>query len=195
MARGSENRAETGADPGRAPLEPAESDEYRRGLNGGEHGCHRRYPHLEQAVERSIASVLRQSFRRFTLVVSASASGDDTAGVVPDCPEDVPARCARVLFHARQYRRWAATIFKALRSEIRQDRRIGLDPWTGRFVVGQLGGRRRRGGVRRMRFAVVHRQLPARLPRQVGRSAGPRPRTIASSWRAMPGAISNSVET
>ena len=33
-------------------------------------------------LERSIASVPRQSYRRFTLVVSASASDDDTAGVV-----------------------------------------------------------------------------------------------------------------
>ena len=41
------------------------------------------------------------------------------------------------------------TVFSALRSEIRRDRRLVLDPMTGRFVVGQLGGRRIRAGVQR----------------------------------------------
>ena len=49
-------------------------------------------------------------------------------------------------------------IFNALRMEIRRDRRLSLDPWTGRFVVGQLGGRRLRDGVRRLRSAAAHRQ-------------------------------------
>ena len=41
------------------------------------------------------------------------------------------------------------TIFKALGREIRRDRRLGLDPMTGRFVIGQLGARRLRDGLRR----------------------------------------------
>jgi glycosyltransferase involved in cell wall biosynthesis len=39
-------------------------------------------------------------------------------------------------------------IFKALGDEIRRDRRLGLDPMTLRFVVGQLGARRLRDGAR-----------------------------------------------
>jgi glycosyltransferase involved in cell wall biosynthesis len=41
------------------------------------------------------------------------------------------------------------TIFRALASEIRRDRRLGLDPMTGRFVIGQLGARRLRDALRR----------------------------------------------
>ena len=59
-------------------------------------------------------------------------------------------------------------IFRALGSEIR-DRRLrldpmtgrfilGLDPMTGRFIVGQLGGRRLRDRVRRVRSAAVSGQ-------------------------------------
>ena len=48
-------------------------------------------------------------------------------------------------------------IFKALAREIRRDRGLWLDPRTGRFVMGQLGGRRVRDGVRRLRSATAHR--------------------------------------
>ena len=41
------------------------------------------------------------------------------------------------------------TIFRALGKEIRRDRRLGLDPMTGRFVIGQLGARRLRDALRR----------------------------------------------
>lgn len=40
-------------------------------------------------------------------------------------------------------------IFRALRSEIRRDRRLARDPMTWRFVVGQLGARRLRNSLRR----------------------------------------------
>ena len=49
-------------------------------------------------------------------------------------------------------------IFRALGSEIRRDRRLRLDPMTGRFIVGQLGGRRLRDRVRRVRSAAVSGQ-------------------------------------
>jgi hypothetical protein len=41
------------------------------------------------------------------------------------------------------------TIFRALAREIRRDHRLGLDPMTGRFVIGQLGARRLRDVLRR----------------------------------------------
>jgi glycosyltransferase involved in cell wall biosynthesis len=44
-------------------------------------------------------------------------------------------------------------IFRDLGREIRRDRRLGFDPRTGRFVVGQLGARRLRDGLRRVRSA------------------------------------------
>lgn len=49
-------------------------------------------------------------------------------------------------------------IFKALGREIRRDRGLGLDPWTGRFVMGQLAGRRVRDGVRRLQSATAQRR-------------------------------------
>ena len=49
-----------------------------------------------------------------------------------------------------------ADIFKALGKEILQNRRLGLDPRTGRFVVGHLGGRALRERVRRIRLATSH---------------------------------------
>jgi glycosyltransferase involved in cell wall biosynthesis len=49
-------------------------------------------------------------------------------------------------------------IFTALGREIRRDRRLWLDPRTGRFIVGQLGGRRLRDGVRRLRSATARRR-------------------------------------
>jgi len=42
-----------------------------------------------------------------------------------------------------------ATVFRALGREVRRDRRLALDPMTWRFVIGQLGGRRIRDGIRR----------------------------------------------
>jgi cellulose synthase/poly-beta-1,6-N-acetylglucosamine synthase-like glycosyltransferase len=48
-------------------------------------------------------------------------------------------------------------IFRALGMEIRRDRRLALDPMTGRFLAGQLGGRRLRDGMRRVRSAAGHR--------------------------------------
>jgi len=47
-------------------------------------------------------------------------------------------------------------LFGALASEIRCDRRLVLDPLTWRFVLGQVGGRRIRDGVRRVLVPVRH---------------------------------------
>jgi hypothetical protein len=41
-------------------------------------------------------------------------------------------------------------VFRALGKEMRRDPHLGLDPMTWRFIVGQLGGRRLRDGVRRV---------------------------------------------
>ena len=41
-----------------------------------------------------------------------------------------------------------AVVLRALGQEIRRDRRLGLEPLTWRFVVGQLGGRRLRTALR-----------------------------------------------
>ena len=43
----------------------------------------------------------------------------------------------------------SVAVFRALGRVVRRDRRLALDPITWRFVVGQLGGRRLRDGVRR----------------------------------------------
>ena len=43
----------------------------------------------------------------------------------------------------------SVAVFRALGREVRRDRRLALDPITWRFVVGQLGARRLRDGVRR----------------------------------------------
>jgi glycosyltransferase involved in cell wall biosynthesis len=51
-----------------------------------------------------------------------------------------------------------AAVFRALAREIRRDPRMALNPMTGRFVVGQLGARRLRDGMRRMRSTASHRQ-------------------------------------
>lgn len=78
-----------------------------------------------------------------------------------DLPEAAAQRLARVA--DRMYRRdllghlsmrattgdGQVVIFKALGGEIRRDRRLGLDPMTWRFVVGQLGARRLRNAARR----------------------------------------------
>lgn len=45
---------------------------------------------------------------------------------------------------------------RALGREVRRDRRLGLDPVTWRFVVGQLGGRRLRDGARRALEPMRH---------------------------------------
>jgi glycosyltransferase involved in cell wall biosynthesis len=49
-------------------------------------------------------------------------------------------------------------MFRALGSELRRDHRMGLDPVTWRFVVGQLGARRLRDGARRALEPARHRQ-------------------------------------
>jgi glycosyltransferase involved in cell wall biosynthesis len=45
----------------------------------------------------------------------------------------------------------ATVLFRALADEIRQNRRLAVDPLTARFVVGQLGARRVRSVARRAR--------------------------------------------
>lgn len=47
-------------------------------------------------------------------------------------------------------------VLRALAGEIRRVHRLGLDPRTGRFLIGQLGGRRLRDGLRRARSRVAH---------------------------------------
>ncbi len=44
----------------------------------------------------------------------------------------------------------SVVMFRALGREMRRDRHLGVEPMTWRFVVGQLGGRRVRDGVRRV---------------------------------------------
>jgi cellulose synthase/poly-beta-1,6-N-acetylglucosamine synthase-like glycosyltransferase len=51
----------------------------------------------------------------------------------------------------------SVTVFRALGKEVRQDRRLALDPMTWRFVIGQLGGRRLRDGIRRALEPAGHR--------------------------------------
>jgi hypothetical protein len=51
-----------------------------------------------------------------------------------------------------------AALFRDLGREIRRDRRLGLNRMTWRFIVGQLGGRRLRDGVRRALEPARHRR-------------------------------------
>ncbi len=79
-----------------------------------------------------------------------------------DLPEIETRRLARIA--ERTYRRdrvrylsmrantgdRSPVVFRALGNELRRDPHLGLDPTTWRFIVGQLGARRLRDGVRRV---------------------------------------------